>query len=134
MKKKPDIIYIIVNVLCLVLLIADIEFKNYFNLMNQSFEYYRYPLVMTNLAGPLIVCLLIAFRQSHHQKASLSNKIIVDSCSAIVFLVFNFFIFRFSLIDAIPPESLVFLCLLIVPAVYNIYKKIQARLSAKSMT
>ncbi len=74
MKKKPDIVYIIVNVLCLALLIADIELKNYFSHLNLSYTHYLYPSIMINLAGPMIVCLLIVYRQSRHQKASLSTK------------------------------------------------------------
>jgi hypothetical protein len=134
MKKKQDIIYIIVNILCLALLIVDIEFKNYFNLLYQSYAFYIYPVIMTSLTAPLIICLLIVFRQSHHQKASLSTKIVIDSCSAIIFLIYNFFLFHNRLLLSIPPESLVLLCLFIVPTVYNIYLKIQAKATSTDDT
>lgn len=128
MKNKSDIIYIIVNILCLALLIIDIELKNYFSVLDMRYDVYSYAFIMTNLAGPFIVCLLILFRQSHHQRASISTRIIIDSCSAIIFLMFNFFIFR---MPSIPPESLIFLFLLIVPAIYNIYEKFQTKDNAK---
>lgn len=131
MKKKPEIIYIALNILCLALLIADIELKNYFSLLGESYDVYLYPMIMTNLAGPFIVCLLIFSRQSHHLKASITTKIIVDSCSAVVFLIYNFFVFNYRLMPSLPPEALILLCLFIVPAVYNIYKKIQARVNSK---
>ncbi len=131
MKKKPDIVYIIVNVLCLALLIADIELKNYFSLLYKSYAYYFYPLIMTNIAGPLIVCLLIIFRQSHHRRALISTKIVTDLCSAAVFITYNFFLFRKRFILEIPPESIIFLCLFIVPAAYNIYKRIQTKINVR---
>lgn len=127
MKKKPDIVYIVVNILCLALLIADIELKNYFTSLNSSYPIYSYPLIMTNLAGPLIVCLLIFYRQSHHQKAALRTKTVVDSCAAIIFILYNFFLFRNRFIPSLSPESLILLCLFIVPAIYNIYKKLQTK-------
>lgn len=131
MKKKHDIIYIIINIFCLALLIVDIELKNYFSLLGMSYDIYHYPLIMANLAGPFIVCLLILFRQSHHLRASVSTKIVADSSSAVVFLMYNFFIFNYRLMPSIPPESLILLCLFIVPAVYNIYKKIQTKANAR---
>lgn len=133
MKKKPDIVYIIINILCLALLIADIELKNYFSLSGVHYDVYHYPFVMTNLAGPFIVCLLILFRQSHHLKASILTKIVVDSSSAVVFLMYNFFIFNYRLMPSFPPESYILLCLFIVPAVYNIYKRIQSKASSKNI-
>jgi hypothetical protein len=125
MKKKSDISYIIVNILCLVLLIVNIEFKDYFRHLYVNYHAYLYPLVMTNLAGPLIVCLLVVYRQTHHQKASLSTKIVIDSCSGVVFLAFNFYELRFDLLTKLPPESFILLCLFIIPAIYNIYGKIK---------
>lgn len=129
MKKKPDIIYILVNVLCLAMLIFDIELKNYFTALQMSYDYYFYPLIMANLAGPFIVCLLIVFRQSHHQRAMVSTKIVTDLCSAVVFIVYNFFLFRYRFMPEVQPESLILLCLFIVPAAYNIYKKFQAKIN-----
>lgn len=131
MKKKPDIVYIIVNILCLTLLIAVIELKNYFTLLNSKYDYYLYPAIMTNLAAPFIVCLLIVFRQSHHRTASLSTKIVIDSCSAVIFLIYNFFLFRFRILSMLAPESLILLCLFIVPAVYNVVIKIKAKARLK---
>jgi hypothetical protein len=127
MKKKPDFIYIVVNFLCLALLIADIEFKNYFAALQASYPAYLYPYLMTNLAGPLIVCLLIVYRQSHHQKAALRTKIIIDSCSAVIFILYNFFLFHYRFLPSFSPESLILLCLFVVPAAYNIYKKLHTR-------
>jgi hypothetical protein len=131
MKRKPDIIYIIVNILCLALLITDIELRNYFAALNASYDTYTYPFIMTNLAGPLIVCLLIVFRQSHHQKASISTKIIIDSCLAVIFLLYNYLLFRSKFLPMLAPESLILLFLFIVPAGYNIVKKLRSRKSAK---
>jgi hypothetical protein len=125
MKKKSDSAYIFVNILCLVLLIVDIEFRDYFTHLTLSYHEYIYPLIMTNVAGPLIICLLIVFRQSHHQKASFTTNIIVDSCSAISYLVFDFFLFRFRLTPAPLPETFVILCLFIGPAIYTVYEKIR---------
>lgn len=127
MKKKPDIVYILVNLLCLALLIADIELKNYFTVLYTAYQAYLYPLIMTNLAGPFIVCLLIVYRQSHHQRAALRTKIIVDSCSATIFVLYNFYLFRYRFIPAFSPESLILLCLFVVPAVYNAYKKLNVK-------
>jgi len=129
MKKKPDIVYILVNFLCLALLIADIELKNYFTALHMSYQAYLYPLIMTNLAGPFIVCLLIVYRQSHHQKAALRTKIIIDSCSAVIFVLYNFYLFHYRYIPAFSPESLVLLCLFVVPTIYNIYKKLNTKSS-----
>lgn len=125
MKRKPDIIYIIVNILCLAFLIVDIELKNYFTLLNASYLVY-----ITNIGGPLIVCLLIVYRQSHHQKAALSTKIVIDSCSAVIFLVYNVLLFRH--LPAFPPESVILLCLFVVPAAYNIYKKLHSKDSSSN--
>lgn len=124
MNKKSDIIYIVINIICLALLITVIELKNYFSLLDMRHDIYTYPLIMANLAGPFIVCLLILFRQSHHQRASISTKIVIDSSSAIVFVMFYVFILR---IPTFPPESIIMLCLFVVPAAYNIYKKIKTK-------
>lgn len=129
MKKKADIIYIIMTVLCLALLIGIIELKPYFAQLQMSYGFYFYPLIMTNLAGPFIVCLMIVFRQSHHQRAMASTKIVTDLCSAVVFIIYNFFLFRYRFMPEVQPESLILLCLFIVPAVYNIYQKFHSKIS-----
>ncbi len=131
MIRKPDIVYIIVNILCLALLIADIELKIYFAASIAGYDFYAYPCILMNLAGSLVVCLLIVFRQSHHQKASLSTKIVIDSCSAVVFLLYQFLLFRFSFLPMLAPESLILLGLFIIPAAYNIFKKIQSKTHVK---
>ncbi len=130
MKKKPDIIYIAVSILCIVSLIVDIELKNYFTELYSKYPNYLYPLVMTNLAGPLIVCLMIVYRQSHYQKAAAKTKALIDSSSAIVLILYNYFLFRYRLLPAFSPESLILLCLFVVPAVYNIYKLLEAKISS----
>jgi CBS domain containing-hemolysin-like protein len=84
-----------------------------------------------NLAGSLVVCLLIVYRQSRHQKASLSIRIVVDSCSAVVFLLYHILLFGFSFPPMLAPESLILLGLFIVPAAYNIFKIIRAKTSVK---
>ncbi|NLA87202.1 MAG: hypothetical protein GX847_07980 [Clostridiales bacterium] len=127
MKKKPDIIYITVSILCLVSMIADIELKYYFTELYMKYPIYLYPLTMTNLAGPLIVCLMIVYRQSHYQKAAVKTKILVDSSSAIVLVLYNYLLFRYRLLPAFSPESLILICLFVVPAVYNIYKLLESK-------
>ena len=112
-------------------LIADIELKNYFTALHAAYQAYLYPLIMTNLAGAFIVFLLIVYRQSHHQKAALRTKIIVDSCSALIFILYNFHLLRYRLVPAFSPETLILLCLFVVPAVYNAYKKLNIKGSLK---
>lgn len=128
-KKKTDVIYILVNILCLAFLIADIEFKNYFSNLSAAYQSYTYFLILSNLAGPLIVCLLILFGQAYHQKVSLPLGIAVNTCSAVIFLLYNYLLLHFR-IPELAPESLVILCLFIGTAIYNIYSTIQLKSSA----
>ena len=131
MKKKSDIVYIMVNILCLALLISDIEFRDYFSQLSVSYHSYIYPLIMTNLACPLIICLLIVFRQARHHTASDTTNIIIDTGSAVGFLVYSYFLLRYRLDSTLLPESFVIVCLFIVPAIFNIYKIIKAKRISK---
>lgn len=132
MSKKSDLAYILVNILCLAFLILDIELENYFGLLAADYQAYVYPQVMTRLAGPFVLCLLITYRQSAHQSAAVSSRIFVDICSVMIFLVYIhfFYIIRFS--TGITAELFVILCLFLGPALYEIgmtiTKKIRIRI------